>query len=89
MHCDTLSAADVYKRQVLADALMKQGFDLVSGGTDNHLMLIDLRKTGVTGKELQHLSLIHIFLWSGEPLDFTSQVQAVFINGAPEYRRTV
>ena len=28
-------------------------------------------------------------LWSGEPLDFTSQVQAVFINGAPEYRRTV
>ena len=39
--------------QVLADALQKQGFDLVSGGTDNHLMLIDLRKTGVTGKELQ------------------------------------
>ncbi len=31
----------------------KQGFDLVGGGTDNHLMLIDLRKTGVTGKELQ------------------------------------
>ena len=28
-------------------------------------------------------------LWSGDPLDFTSQVQAVFINGAPEYRRTV
>ena len=39
--------------QVLADALQKQGFDLVSGGTDNHLMLIDLRGTGVTGKELQ------------------------------------
>ena len=39
--------------RVLADALQKQGFDLVSGGTDNHLMLIDLRKTGVTGKELQ------------------------------------
>ena len=38
---------------VLADALQKQGFDLVGGGTDNHLMLIDLRKTGVTGKELQ------------------------------------
>ena len=37
----------------LADALQKQGFDLVGGGTDNHLMLIDLRKTGVTGKELQ------------------------------------
>lgn len=38
---------------VLAEALMKQGFDLVSGGTDNHLMLVDLRKAGVTGKELQ------------------------------------
>lgn len=38
---------------MLADALQKQGFDLVGGGTDNHLMLIDLRKTGVTGKELQ------------------------------------
>lgn len=37
----------------LADALVKQGFDLVSGGTDNHLMLVDLRKAGVTGKELQ------------------------------------
>ncbi len=38
----------------LADELVKQGFDLVSGGTDNHLMLVDLRKAGVTGKELQH-----------------------------------
>lgn len=43
----------VTNARVLADALRKQGFDLVSGGTDNHLMLIDLRKTGVTGKELQ------------------------------------
>ena len=33
---------------------MKQGFDLVSGGTDNHLMLVDLRKAGVTGKVLQN-----------------------------------
>ena len=40
--------------RVLAGELMKQGFDLVSGGTDNHLMLVDLRKTGVTGKEMQH-----------------------------------
>ena len=40
--------------KALANALLNQGFDLVSGGTDNHLMLIDLRKTGVTGKELQH-----------------------------------
>ena len=43
----------VTNARVLADALQKQGFDLVGGGTDNHLMLIDLRKTGVTDKELQ------------------------------------
>lgn len=43
----------VTNARVLADVLRKQGFDLVAGGTDNHLMLIDLRKTGVTGKELQ------------------------------------
>lgn len=39
--------------KALAAALRNQGFNLVSGGTDNHLMLIDLRGTGVTGKELQ------------------------------------
>ena len=45
----------------LADSLMKEGFDLVSGGTDNHLMLVDLRKAGVTGKELEHrLDDVHI-----------------------------
>lgn len=43
----------VTNARVLAEALQKQGFDLVGGSTDNHLMLIDLRKTGVTGKELQ------------------------------------
>ena len=43
----------VRNAKALADALMAQGFDLVSGGTDNHLALIDLRKAGVTGKELQ------------------------------------
>lgn len=43
----------VTNARVLAEALQKQGFNLVGGGTDNHLMLIDLRKTGVTGKELQ------------------------------------
>lgn len=37
----------------LANALVARGFDLVSGGTDNHLMLVDLRKIGVTGKELE------------------------------------
>ena len=38
----------------LAAGLLKRGVNLVSGGTDNHLMLIDLRGTEVTGKELEH-----------------------------------
>lgn len=37
----------------LANALTQCGFDLVSGGTDNHLMLVDLRKFNLTGKELE------------------------------------
>lgn len=49
-----------YQQQVvknaaaLAQGLLNEGLDLVSGGTDNHLMLLDLRGTGVTGKELEH-----------------------------------
>ena len=39
--------------KALAEGLMKRGINLVSGGTDNHLMLVDLRGTGVSGKELQ------------------------------------
>jgi len=39
--------------KALADGLMSRGLKLVTGGTDNHLMLLDLRGTGVTGKELQ------------------------------------
>ena len=38
----------------LADALVKEGFRLVSGGTDNHLMLVDVRNFGITGKEFEH-----------------------------------
>ena len=38
----------------LADTLLAEGLDLVSGGTDNHLMLLDLRNTDITGKELEH-----------------------------------
>lgn len=37
--------------KVLADTLMSEGFDLISGGTDNHLMLIDLTKTGIGGRK--------------------------------------
>ena len=45
----------------LAEALVANGFDLVSGGTDNHLMLVDLRSRSITGKELQDkLDEVHI-----------------------------
>jgi len=40
----------VANAKALADALMEHGWKLVSGGTDNHLMLMDLRGTGITGK---------------------------------------
>ena len=43
----------VANAKALANALMQCGFDLVSGGTDNHLMLVDLRKFDLTGKELE------------------------------------
>ncbi|MBR6599928.1 MAG: serine hydroxymethyltransferase, partial [Oscillospiraceae bacterium] len=49
-----------YQKQVvanakaLADALVEKGFNLVSGGTDNHLMLVDLQPFNITGKELEH-----------------------------------
>lgn len=40
--------------KALAKGLVSRGINLVSGGTDNHLMLCDLRGTGITGKELEH-----------------------------------
>ena len=43
----------VSNAKVMAAALMDEGFDLVTGGTDNHLMLADLRPMNITGKELQ------------------------------------
>ncbi len=49
----------VYQEQVarnarrLADGLVKRGYNLVSGGTDNHLMLVDLRNKGITGKDAE------------------------------------
>ena len=41
--------------RAMAEGLMEGGIDLVSGGTDNHLMLVDLRGTGTNGKELEEL----------------------------------
>ena len=43
----------VANAKVMADALLDEGFDLITGGTDNHLMLADLRPMHITGKELQ------------------------------------
>lgn len=49
-----------YQKQVvknaaaLSEALKKQGFEILTGGTDNHLMLLDLRNLDISGKELQH-----------------------------------
>lgn len=45
----------VKNSRVLADELMKYDFRLISGGTDNHLMLVDLTNKGITGKEAEKL----------------------------------
>ena len=45
----------VKNAKTLADELMKYGFNIVSGGTDNHLLLVDLRNKGITGKEAEKL----------------------------------
>ena len=51
----------VLNAKTLADELLKEGFNLVSGGTDNHLMLVDLRPMGITGKEFEaRLDSVHI-----------------------------
>ena len=51
----------ILNAKALAEALMAEGFDLVSGGTDNHLMLVDLRPMGITGKEMEkRLDEVHI-----------------------------
>ncbi|MBQ9086732.1 MAG: serine hydroxymethyltransferase [Clostridia bacterium] len=51
----------VENARVLAKGLLEEGFDLVSGGTDNHLMLVDLRPMKVTGKEFEaRLDAVHM-----------------------------
>ena len=53
----------VCNAKVMAASLLEEGFDLVTGGTDNHLMLADLRPMHITGKELQtRLDANHITL---------------------------
>ncbi len=51
----------ILNAKALAEALLSEGFELVSGGTDNHLMLVDLRPMGITGKEMEkRLDEVHI-----------------------------
>lgn len=51
----------VLNAKTLANRLVEDGFDIVSGGTDNHVMLVDLRKKGVTGKRAENrLEKVHI-----------------------------
>ena len=51
----------VENARVLADSLLAEGFNLVSGGTDNHLMLVDLRPMKITGKEFEaRLDAVHM-----------------------------
>ncbi|WP_051275889.1 serine hydroxymethyltransferase [Desulfovirgula thermocuniculi] len=45
----------VRNARALARALLERGFELVSGGTDNHLILVDLRNKGVTGREAEEI----------------------------------
>lgn len=45
----------VKNAKAFAEALIKEGFRLVSGGTDNHLVLVDVRAQGLTGKDAEHL----------------------------------
>lgn len=67
----------LYQKQILknadalAKALIEAGFKLVSGGTDNHLILVDLSNKGVTGKQAQHM-LDEVFITvnkNGIPFD--------------------
>ena len=72
----TYAANVVSNAKVLAQAMLDEGFDLITGGTDNHLMLADLRPLNITGKELQHrLDQNHITLNKnsipGDPEKFT------------------
>ena len=51
----------VKNNAVMADEMLKLGFNLVSGGTDNHLVLLDLRNLGITGKDFEkRLDEVHI-----------------------------
>ena len=85
---------NVYQKQVAANArhlsesLVKRGFTIVSGGTDNHLMLLDLTNRGITGKDAQ-LRLDDVFITvnkNGIPFDTLSPRSPA--GSASEHRRS-
>ncbi len=70
----TYQSQVVKNAKVLAESLMNKGLNIVSGGTDNHLMLLDLRNINVTGKEAQFM-LDEVFITvnkNGIPFDTQS-----------------
>ena len=81
-----------YQQQViknakaLAQAMIDEGFNLVSGGTDNHLMLVDLQNMNITGKELQNrLDEVYITVnKNAVPNDPASPFVAVTTRGLKE-----
>lgn len=59
----TYQAQVIKNAEALANGLLKYGFDLVSGGTDNHLVLVDLRKQNISGKDAEALlGRLHIIV---------------------------
>jgi glycine hydroxymethyltransferase len=50
--CDTITK----NANAIAESFIKRDYDIISGGTDNHMILIDLRNKGITGKEAENTS---------------------------------
>ncbi|OIQ57571.1 serine hydroxymethyltransferase [Moorella thermoacetica] len=67
----------VTNARTLADALMGYGFNLVSGGTDNHLMLVDLRNKNITGREAEDILASVRITVNKNPIPFDPQKPSV------------
>ncbi|MDN5325460.1 MAG: glycine hydroxymethyltransferase [Moorella sp. (in: firmicutes)] len=67
----------VTNARTLADALMGYGFNLVSGGTDNHLMLVDLRNKNLTGREAEDILASVRITVNKNPIPFDPQKPSV------------
>ena len=63
----TYSAQIVANAKVLATALQEAGFRIVSGGTDNHLMLVDVFLKGILGSEAELANQFPLYAWLRAP----------------------